>query len=66
VRADRDCTATAWFDFHTPRAADAEETKIFAGLASLADAPQALSGIVRAGYPTRDLQFLAGDGRGFQ
>ncbi len=65
VKADRDCNATAYFHFNSPRRTASDEDTIFHGLAS-ADAETAGDGIVRAGFPTRNLQFLANDGRYYE
>lgn len=61
VSADRDTVASAFLHVGTPRPAAADEAAIFAGLApATIDDPSA--GIVRQGFPTRNLQFLAGNG----
>lgn len=65
VKAHRDCNATACFHFNSPRRAAPDESTIFRGLAGI-DAETACEGIVRAGFPTRNLQFLASDGRYYE
>jgi hypothetical protein len=65
VKADRDCVATAFFHVSTPRPGAAGEGRIFDGLAEAAEGPRH-RGIVRAGFPTRNLQFLTSEGRYFE
>jgi hypothetical protein len=65
VKVDRDCNATAYFHFNSLRHAAADEGTIFRGLARV-DAEMACGGIVRSGFPTRNLQFLADDGRYYE
>lgn len=65
VQVDRDCTATAYFHFNSTRPTTAEEAGIFAGLAD-AGATSVSSGIVRQGFPTRNLQFLTREGLYFE
>ncbi len=63
--ADRDTVATAYLHVSSPRPVAANETALFAGLAS-ATTNDPTAGIVRQGFPTRNLQFLAGDGRYYE
>jgi hypothetical protein len=65
VSANRDTVATAYLHVSTPRPAAANEAAIFAGLAS-ATTDDPTAGIVRQGFPTRNLQFLAADGRYYE
>ena len=65
VKADRDCNATAYFHFHSLRRTASDEGAIFRGLAG-AGAGTAADGIVRCGFPTRNLQVLANDGRYYE
>jgi hypothetical protein len=65
VKTDRDCVATAFLHVASPRQGLAGEERIFDGLAAAGDKLRH-SGIVRAGFPTRNLQFLATDGRYFE
>jgi hypothetical protein len=65
VTADRDTVATAYLHVSTPRPAAANEAAIFAGLAS-ATTDDPTAGIVRQGFPTRNLQFLTADGRYYE
>jgi hypothetical protein len=65
VMVDRDTIATAYLHVSTPRPTAANEAALFAGLAP-ANASDPTAGIVRQGFPTRNLQFLAGDGRYYE
>jgi hypothetical protein len=65
VTVDRDTVATAYLHVGAPRPVAANEAALFAGLASAATSDPT-AGIVRQGFPTRNLQFLAGDGRYYE
>ncbi len=65
VSVDRETVATAYLHVSTPRPAAVNEAALFAGLAPAA-AGDPMAGIVRQGFPTRNLQFLAGDGRYYE
>jgi hypothetical protein len=66
LKADTDCLATAFLHVFTPRHASPDEARIFNGLASASEASTSNSGIIRAGFPTTNLQFLTRDGRYFE
>jgi hypothetical protein len=65
VRTDRDCTATAYLHASSARPDNPGEAELFAGLAEVGSAA-AVAGIIRQGFPTRDLQFLTAEGRYFE
>ena len=66
VKTGSDCIATAFLHVFSPRHASPPEASIFDGLIAAADAKDSTSGIVRAGFPTTNLQFLTRDGRYFE
>lgn len=66
LKANADCVATAFLHVSTPRPASPDEARIFNGLATASDAATSISGIIRAGFPTTNLQFLTRDGRYFE
>lgn len=65
ITANRDTVATAYLHVSSPRPTAANEASIFAGLAS-ATTSDPTAGIVRQGFPTRNLQFLVADGRYYE
>ncbi len=66
VKTDRACVATAFLHVATPRQSSPDEARIFDGVASTSESANNVSGIVRAGFPTQNLQFLTRDGRYFE
>ncbi|MHB1034808.1 MAG: hypothetical protein ACYC35_11065 [Pirellulales bacterium] len=58
LAADRDCTATAYFHYASPRDTSRDDPSMFAGLAEVADRG-AVAGLVRPAGHNRNLQFLA-------
>lgn len=66
VKTDTDCVTTAFLHVSTPRQASPDEARIFNGLASASDAATSIRGIIRAGFPTTNLQFLSRDGCYFE
>jgi hypothetical protein len=66
VTTDTDCVATAFLHVSGSRQSSPDETRIFDGLASASESAAHVGGIVRAGFPTTDLQFLTRDGRYFE
>lgn len=64
VKTDTDCTATVFLHVASPRKTVPDESRIFEGLATASDPGS--GGIVRAGFPTRNLQYLTRDGRHFE
>jgi hypothetical protein len=65
VKTDTDCVATAFLHVSSLRQSSPDEACIFDGLANATDATQETGGIVRAGFPTTNLQFLTHEGRYF-
>ncbi len=66
VRSSADCIATVFLHVASPRQAVAGEARIFQGLVKSAEGAVSIGGIVRAGFPTANLQFLTRDGRYFE
>jgi hypothetical protein len=66
LKTDADCTATAFLHVSAPRQSLPNEAGIFNGLATATESATSISGIVRAGFPTTNLQFLTRDGRYFE
>lgn len=66
VKTDGDCIATAFLHVASPRASAPDELRIFDGLGTASESASNLGGIVRAGFPTTNLQFLTRDGRYFE
>ncbi|MBM3888098.1 MAG: hypothetical protein FJ388_03125 [Verrucomicrobia bacterium] len=66
VKTDSDCVATVFLHVSSPRQSSPNEPRIFNGLASASESAGNLCGIVRAGFPTTNLQFLTRDGRYFE
>jgi hypothetical protein len=66
VKTDANCTVTAFLHASSPRHTSSDEARIFSGLATASGSATSISGIVRAGFPTTNLQFLTRDGRYFE
>jgi hypothetical protein len=66
VKTDVDCIATAFLHVSLPRHMSSEEARIFSGLAAASESSTSIGGIVRAGFPTTNLQFLTRDGHYFE
>jgi hypothetical protein len=66
VKANADSIATAFLHVSTPRRSSPDEARIFDGLAKASESTTIIGGIVRAGFPTTNLQFLTRDGRYFE
>lgn len=66
VKTDADCVATAFLHVSSPRQSSPDEARIFDGLVHASESLSSLGGIVRAGFPTTNLQFLTRDGRYFE
>jgi hypothetical protein len=66
VKTDAGCIATAFLHVSSPRQSSPDEACIFNGLATTSESATSISGIVRAGFPTTNLQFLTRDGRYFE
>ena len=66
VKATQDGIATAFLEASAPRAASKGEAKIFHGLSRAPKADTSSRGIIRAGFPSSNLQFLREDGRYFE
>jgi hypothetical protein len=66
VKSDTDCTATALLHVSSPRRSSPNEARLFDGLANATETATRIGGIVRAGFPTTNLQFLTRDGRYFE
>lgn len=66
VKTDVDSIVTAFLHVSSPRQSLPGETKIFTGLSHPSEATASIGGIVRAGFPTMNLQFLHRDGRYFE
>ncbi len=58
ARVSAACRATVYFHYASPRPAAPDEGRIFAALASVAQAGEACGGIVRPAAHNRNLQFL--------
>ncbi|MGD8238978.1 MAG: hypothetical protein PVH68_10530 [Armatimonadota bacterium] len=61
VAAGRDCTATAYFHYWTPRSAGGDETKLFAALADPGGPSGYSAGIVRPSAVHRGLEWVSQD-----
>jgi len=59
VTADRDCTATAYFHYLTPRREDAAEAKLFDALPDAGDATSYIGGILRPSAIHRGLEWVS-------
>jgi hypothetical protein len=66
VKTDQDGMATAFLHVSTPRTGSKDETEIFNGLSRYPKTQSSVKGIVRAGFPSGNLQFLRDDGRYFE
>jgi len=66
VKAAADCLVTAFLHVSTSRRSSPDEARIFDGLATATESATSIGGIVRAGFPTTNLQFLTRDGRYFE
>ena len=66
VKTDADGIATAFLHVSSPRQSSPNEARIFNGIANTTESGSNLGGIVRAGFPTSNLQFLTRDGRYFE
>lgn len=66
LKTDADCVATAFLHVSSPRQYSPGEARIFDGLAHASESATSVGGIVRAGFPTTNLQFLTRDGRYFE
>jgi hypothetical protein len=66
VKTDHDCVATAFLHVSSPRRASPDEARVFDGLANANEPTRTTGGIIRAGFPTTNLQFLTSDGRYFE
>lgn len=59
VTADKDCTATAYFHFASPRDASQDDAAMFASLAKVSDTAPMSGGILRQAKHNRSLQVVA-------
>jgi hypothetical protein len=59
LTADRDCTATAYFHYLTPRRDDVAEAKLFDALADADDATGYVGGIIRPSAIHRGLEWVS-------
>jgi len=59
VRTDRDCTATAYFHFQSPRDAAHDAPALFASLAKAGDTAAVHGGLIRPAQRNRNLQLVA-------
>jgi hypothetical protein len=66
VQSKQDGVVTAYLDVSSPRTASKGEAKPFSGLSRDPKAGASIRGIVRAGFPSPNLQFLREDGRYFE
>jgi len=66
VKANADGIATAFLHVSTSRRSSPDEARIFSGLATASESATSIGGIIRAGFPTTNLQFLTRDGRYFE
>lgn len=66
VKANADGIATAFLHVSTPRRSSPDEACLFDGLSMASKSATSIGGIVRAGFPTTNLQFLTRDGRYFE
>ena len=66
VKANADSIATAFLHVSTPRRSSPDEARLFDGLAKASESAISIGGIIRAGFPTTNLQFLTRDGRYFE
>jgi hypothetical protein len=66
VKANADGIATAFLHVSTSRRSSPDEARLFDGLSKAAESATSIGGIVRAGFPTTNLQFLTRDGRYFE
>jgi hypothetical protein len=66
VQSKQDGIVTAYLDVSSPRIASKGEGKPFSGLSRDPKAGASIRGIVRAGFPSPNLQFLREDGRYFE
>jgi hypothetical protein len=66
VKANADGIATAFLHVSTSRRSSPDETRLFDGLSKATESAISIGGIVRAGFPTTNLQFLTRDGRYFE
>ena len=66
VKSDTNCIVTAFLHVSTPRQSTPDEARLFGGIARVSHSANSINGIVRAGFPTANLQFLTRDGRYFE
>lgn len=66
VKANADSVATAFLHVSTPRQSSPDESRLFDGLSKATESATSIGGIIRAGFPTTNLQFLTRDGRYFE
>jgi hypothetical protein len=66
VKANADGIATAFLHVSTSRRSSLDEARLFDGLTTASESMTSLGGIIRAGFPTTNLQFLTRDGRYFE
>ena len=66
VKANADSIATAFLHVSTSRRSSPDEARLFDGLSKATESANSIGGIVRAGFPTTNLQFLTRDGRYFE
>ena len=66
LQTDTDCLATAYLHVSSSRKSIPNEARMFDGIATASGGATSISGIVRAGFPTTNLQFLTRDGRYFE
>jgi hypothetical protein len=66
VKANADGIATAFLHVSTSRRSSPDEARLFDGLSKATESATSIGGIVRAGFPTTNLQFLTRDGRYFE
>jgi hypothetical protein len=66
VKANADSFATAFLHVSTPRRSSPDGARLFDGLAKASESATTIGGIVRAGFPTTNLQLLTRDGRYFE
>jgi hypothetical protein len=66
VKANADGIATAFLHVSTSRRSSLDEARLFDGLTTASESMTSLGGIIRAGFPTTNLQVLTRDGRYFE
>lgn len=66
MKTDAEGNVTAFLHVASPRKSLPDEARIFGGIANAAESSDKLGGILRAGFPTTNLQFLTLDGRYFE